>query len=118
AASDAVLAAETARMFAQRGPVRIVQTHHGFVMAAAGIDASNVDAANLVLLPKDPDASARALRASLRERFELDVAVVITDTMGRPWRLGPTDVAIGAAGLPAPTDHPRTPPPPPHHPPL
>ena len=105
AAREAVLAAETARTIAQRGPVRIVQTHHGFVMAAAGIDASNVDATRLVLLPKDPDASARALRAALRERHGLDVAVVITDTMGRPWRLGLTDVAIGAAGVEALTDY-------------
>ena len=68
---------------ARRGPTAIVQTHHGFVMAAAGIDASNVDKTHLVLLPADPDASARALRAALRERG-LDVAVVISDTMGRP----------------------------------
>jgi coenzyme F420-0:L-glutamate ligase/coenzyme F420-1:gamma-L-glutamate ligase len=105
AAREAVLAAETVRTVAQRGPVRIVQTHHGFVMAAAGIDASNVDASRLVLLPKDPDASARALRSALRERFGLDVAVVVTDTMGRPWRLGLTDVAIGAAGIEALTDY-------------
>src|SRR6185369_3599846 len=105
AARETVLAAETARPVARRGPVRIVQTHHGFVMASAGIDASNVDAAQLVLLPKDPDASARSLRAALRERFGLDVAVVVTDTMGRPWRLGLTDVAIGAAGIEALTDY-------------
>src|SRR3546814_20084177 len=61
-----VLAAETARPVARRGHTRIVQTHHGFVMASAGIDASNVDRSRLVLLPKDPDASARALRADLR----------------------------------------------------
>jgi len=82
-----------------------VQTHHGFVMASAGIDASNVESSRLVLLPKDPDASARALRATLRERHGLDVAVVISDTMGRPWRNGLTDVALGAAGVPAIRDH-------------
>jgi coenzyme F420-0:L-glutamate ligase/coenzyme F420-1:gamma-L-glutamate ligase len=105
AARERILQAETARPVASRGPVRIVQTHHGLVMAAAGIDASNVDSAHLVLLPKDPDGSARALRAALRERFRLDVAVVITDTMGRPWRLGLTDTAVGAAGIDALTDY-------------
>jgi coenzyme F420-0:L-glutamate ligase/coenzyme F420-1:gamma-L-glutamate ligase len=99
AARDAVLARETARPVARRGSVRIVQTHHGFVMATAGIDASNVDRAHLVLLPVDPDASARALRTALRDRFGRDVAVLVSDTMGRPWRTGLTDVALGAAGL-------------------
>jgi coenzyme F420-0:L-glutamate ligase/coenzyme F420-1:gamma-L-glutamate ligase len=99
AVRDAVLAAETARVVARRGPTRIVQTHHGLVMAAAGIDASNVERSRLVLLPVDPDASARALRAELRERYDRRVGVIITDTMGRPWRLGLSDVAIGAAGL-------------------
>ncbi|MFF5176028.1 coenzyme F420-0:L-glutamate ligase [Micromonospora sp. NPDC000089] len=105
AARDAVLAAETARVVASRGPTRIVQTHHGFVMASAGIDASNVDKTRLVLLPVDPDASARALRAALRERYRVDVAVIISDTMGRPWRNGLTDVALGVAGMPAIRDH-------------
>ncbi|WP_238017903.1 coenzyme F420-0:L-glutamate ligase [Dactylosporangium sp. AC04546] len=105
AAREAVLRAETSRVVARRGATRIVQTHHGFVLAAAGIDASNVDPARLVLLPKDPDASARWMRDEFRERFGLDVAVVVTDTMGRPWRLGLTDVAIGAAGVDALTDY-------------
>lgn len=105
AARDEVLAAETARVVAVRGATRIVQTHHGFVMASAGIDASNVDKTRLVLLPEDPDASARALRAALRERYDLDVAVIVSDTMGRPWRNGLTDVALGAAGMPAIRDH-------------
>ena len=105
AARAEVLAAETARVVASRGATRIVQTHHGFVMASAGIDASNVDKTRLVLLPVDPDASARALRAALRERHGLDVAVVISDTMGRPWRNGLTDVAPGVAGLDAIRDH-------------
>jgi coenzyme F420-0:L-glutamate ligase / coenzyme F420-1:gamma-L-glutamate ligase len=98
AARAAVLAGETARTVATRGHTRIVQTHHGFVMASAGIDASNVDRGHLVLLPVDPDASARALRAALRG-YGLDVAVVISDTMGRPWRTGLTDVALGVAGI-------------------
>ncbi|WP_405427118.1 coenzyme F420-0:L-glutamate ligase [Micromonospora sp. NBC_00617] len=105
AAREEVLAGETARVVASRGPTRIVQTHHGFVMAAAGIDASNVDKTRLVLLPVDPDASARELRAALRERYDLDVAVIISDTMGRPWRNGLTDVALGVAGMPAIRDH-------------
>ncbi|MGR6317332.1 coenzyme F420-0:L-glutamate ligase [Micromonospora soli] len=105
AARDEVLAGETVRVVATRGATRIVQTHHGFVMASAGIDASNVDKTRLVLLPKDPDASARALRAALRDRYHVDVAVIISDTMGRPWRNGLTDVALGVAGMPAIRDH-------------
>ncbi len=98
------LAAETARVVATRGPTTIVQTHHGFVMASAGIDASNVDKTHLVLLPMDPDASAHALRTAFTDRG-LDVAVIVSDTMGRPWRNGLTDVALGAAGIAALRDH-------------
>lgn len=105
AARAEILAAETSRVVASRGPLRIVQTHHGFVMASAGIDSSNVDPAMLVLLPKDPDASARSLRAALRERHGVDVAVIVSDTMGRPWRNGLTDVALGAAGIAPIRDH-------------
>ncbi|WP_027659304.1 coenzyme F420-0:L-glutamate ligase [Salinispora fenicalii] len=105
AARAEVLATETARVVAARGATRIVQTHHGFVMAAAGIDASNVDKTRLVLLPVDPDASARALRTALRQRYGLDLPVIISDTMGRPWRNGLTDVALGVAGLNAVHDH-------------
>jgi coenzyme F420-0:L-glutamate ligase/coenzyme F420-1:gamma-L-glutamate ligase len=104
AARERALASETARVVARRGPTAIVQTHHGFVMAAAGIDASNVDKTHLVLLPADPDASARALRADLLARG-LDVPVVISDTMGRAWRNGLTDVALGAAGIEPFRDH-------------
>jgi coenzyme F420-0:L-glutamate ligase/coenzyme F420-1:gamma-L-glutamate ligase len=98
AAREAALQSQTSRVVATRGHTRIVQTHHGFVMASAGIDASNVERSRLVLLPKDPDASARALRADLLARG-LDVAVVVSDTMGRPWRNGLTDVALGCAGI-------------------
>ncbi|MEU4243222.1 coenzyme F420-0:L-glutamate ligase [Actinoplanes sp. NPDC026619] len=104
AARAATLVAETARVVARRGPTTIVQTHHGFVMAAAGIDASNVDKTHLVLLPADPDASARRLRAGFQARG-LDVAVIISDTMGRTWRNGLTDVALGAAGIAPFRDH-------------
>ena len=89
------------RVIARRGDLRIVQTRHGLVLAAAGVDASNVDRTELALLPLDPDASAAALRAELRVRRGVDVGVVISDSMGRPWRAGITDVAIGVAGLAA-----------------
>jgi coenzyme F420-0:L-glutamate ligase / coenzyme F420-1:gamma-L-glutamate ligase len=104
-AREAVLTAETARPVARRGHTRIVQTHHGFVMASAGIDASNVDRSRLVLLPKDPDASARGLRAALHELTGRDVAVIVSDTMGRPWRNGLVDVALGVAGIAAIRDY-------------
>jgi coenzyme F420-0:L-glutamate ligase/coenzyme F420-1:gamma-L-glutamate ligase len=104
AARERALVSETARVVARRGPTAIVQTHHGFVMAAAGIDASNVDKTHLVLLPADPDASARGLRAAMLERG-LDVAVIVSDTMGRAWRNGLTDVALGAAGIEPFRDH-------------
>jgi coenzyme F420-0:L-glutamate ligase/coenzyme F420-1:gamma-L-glutamate ligase len=97
--------AETVRVVARRGPLRIVETRHGWVVAAAGIDASNVAADALVLLPADADDSARRLRTRLRELLGVTVAVVVSDTFGRPWRDGVTDVAIGAAGLPALVDH-------------
>ncbi|WBB96185.1 MULTISPECIES: coenzyme F420-0:L-glutamate ligase [unclassified Solwaraspora] len=96
---DEVLAAETVEVVARRGATRIVRTRHGFVMAAAGIDNSNVAPTRLVLLPVDPDRSARQLRAGLYARLGLDLAVVVSDTMGRPWRNGLTDVALGAAGI-------------------
>jgi coenzyme F420-0:L-glutamate ligase/coenzyme F420-1:gamma-L-glutamate ligase len=104
AAREELLASETARVVARRGPTAIVQTHHGFVMAAAGIDASNVDKTHLVLLPADPDASARRLYSDLRARG-LNVGVIVSDTMGRAWRNGLTDVALGAAGVEPFRDH-------------
>lgn len=96
---DEALPGETARVVARRGPTRIVRTHHGLTLAAAGIDASNVEPGHVVLLPLDPDASARALRARLRELTGRTVGVVVTDTAGRAWREGQTDLAVGAAGL-------------------
>jgi coenzyme F420-0:L-glutamate ligase/coenzyme F420-1:gamma-L-glutamate ligase len=88
-----------------RGSTRVVQTHHGLVMAAAGIDASNTEDGTVVLLPEDPDASARDIATRLRARFGTEIGVIVSDTMGRPWRLGVTDVAIGAAGLAPLDDH-------------
>lgn len=93
------LAGETARVVARRGTTTIARTHHGLTLAAAGIDASNVATGSVVLLPVDPDASARRLRANLQARTGLRLAVVVTDTAGRAWREGQTDIAIGAAGL-------------------
>jgi coenzyme F420-0:L-glutamate ligase/coenzyme F420-1:gamma-L-glutamate ligase len=82
-------------------PVLIVETRHGFVCANAGVDQSNVPGCEVVtLLPRDPDGSARSLAAALRKRTGARVAVIISDTFGRPWRLGLTNVAIGAAGVP------------------
>src|SRR5689334_14767518 len=86
---------ETDRLVAQRGTLRIVQTRHGLVLAAAGVDASNVASDEVALLPEDPDRSAAILRDSVRERTGADVAVIISDSMGRPWRDGITDLAIG-----------------------
>lgn len=106
---DAAIAAQATRIVASRttprGVTHIVQTEHGLVMAAAGVDASNVDAGHVVLLPVDPDASARELAARLRTATGSRVAVVVTDTMGRPWRLGVTDTAIGSAGITVLDDH-------------
>jgi coenzyme F420-0:L-glutamate ligase/coenzyme F420-1:gamma-L-glutamate ligase len=102
---EEALAEETVRVVARRGPTTIARTRHGLVMAAAGIDASNVTAGRLVLLPRDPDASARRLRRTLAERRGVDVGVVVTDTAGRAWRVGQTDIAIGAAGLAVVDDH-------------
>ncbi len=96
---EEALPAETARLVARRGPTRIVRTHHGLTLAAAGIDASNVEPGSVVLLPVDPDASARRLRARLHELTGCTVGVVVTDTAGRAWREGQTDLAVGAAGL-------------------
>ncbi|MFE6691583.1 coenzyme F420-0:L-glutamate ligase [Streptomyces sp. NPDC057743] len=96
---EAAIDAETVRVVARRGTLRIVENPQGLVMAAAGVDASNTPAGTVLLLPVDADASARALRAGLRETLGVDVGVLISDTFGRPWRSGLTDVAIGAAGV-------------------
>jgi len=90
---------ETVRVVASRGSTRIVETRHGFVLAAAGVDASNVAAGSVLLLPDDPDASARSLRAGLSALAGVSVGVIVSDTFGRPWRDGLVDVAIGASGV-------------------
>lgn len=90
---------EAVRVLARKGRTLITESRLGLVQAAAGVDGSNVDRSELALLPVDPDASAAALRTGLRERLGVTVAVVITDTMGRAWRNGQIDAAVGAAGV-------------------
>lgn len=100
---EKAIAADTVRVVAERvhpgGVTQIVETRHGLIMAAAGIDTSNVPDGVALRLPEDPDLSARVLCQGLRDRFGVSIGVVITDTLGRPWRVGQTDVAIGAAGI-------------------
>jgi len=94
---------ETVRVVATRvfpsGTTRIVENHLGIVGAAAGVDASNTPAGTVLLLPLDPDASAATIRAALVDRFDVALGVVITDTLGRTWREGQTDIAIGGSGV-------------------
>jgi coenzyme F420-0:L-glutamate ligase/coenzyme F420-1:gamma-L-glutamate ligase len=100
-ASDrsAAIEAESVRVIASRGETVISQTRHGFVMAAAGVDSSNLPRGEIALLPLDPDASARKLRAEVKALTGKKIAVLITDTFGRPWREGLVDQALGCAGL-------------------
>lgn len=97
--------AEARRMVRTGASVLITETHHGFVCANSGVDLSNAPPDSLCLLPEDPDASAARLRAEIRAATGRRIAVLITDTWGRPFRLGAVDVAIGMAGLPALLDH-------------
>lgn len=95
-----VILREAARVVRVRPPLVIAETSHGFICASAGVDSSNAPEADmLVLLPQDPDASAERLRDRFRELTGADVGVLVTDSFGRPWRQGTTDVALGAAGL-------------------
>jgi coenzyme F420-0:L-glutamate ligase/coenzyme F420-1:gamma-L-glutamate ligase len=95
---------ESVRVLRRRGDLVITETEHGFVCANAGIDLSNVAQGHAALLPKDPDRSARRVRDALRGRFGVEVGVVVSDTFGRTWRRGVTDVAIGCAGVRAIVD--------------
>ncbi len=90
---------ESVRILRRRGDLIISETKHGFVCANAGIDLSNVERGHAALLPEDPDRSARRIRDGLRARAGVEVAVIVSDTFGRPWRRGVTDVAIGSAGI-------------------
>lgn len=95
-----VILRESVRLVRTRPPLVIAETRHGFVCASAGVDSSNApEASAVVLLPDDPDASAEKLRQRLRELTGRDVAVIVTDSFGRAWRQGTTDIAIGCAGL-------------------
>ncbi len=95
----AIVESESRRVLRRRGSLRITETHHGFINANAGVDLSNADDGTAILLPKDPDRSARRFRGELARRLGVDVAVLITDTFGRVWRQGVTDVALGSSGL-------------------
>ena len=95
-----VILRESRRIVRQEGPVIITETKHGFVCANAGVDASNVGGGDLVaLLPEDSDRSAEAIRQAVQEQAGVSVAVIISDTFGRPWREGHTNVAVGVAGM-------------------
>ena len=94
-----VIAESTDREVARRGDTSIVRTTHGLTLAAAGVDASNVRAGVVLPLPPDPDAVARAIRTTVRDRADRTIAVIISDTAGRAWRVGQTDIAIGCAGI-------------------
>jgi len=99
-----IVEGESVRILRRRGELVISETRHGFVCANAGVDLSNVEEGWASLLPEDPDRSARRLRDGVRARMNVEVAVVISDTFGRVWRRGLTDVAIGCAGIRAVVD--------------
>jgi coenzyme F420-0:L-glutamate ligase/coenzyme F420-1:gamma-L-glutamate ligase len=104
AAKVALVERESVRIVRRRGELLISETKHGFICANAGIDLSNVEAGTAALLPDDADRSARRLRAGLGNRLGVEIGVIISDTFGRPWRIGVTDVAIGCAGVAAVID--------------
>jgi len=104
AAKASLAESESVRVLRRRGDLLITETAHGFVCANAGVDLSNVEEGWAALLPADPDRSARRIRAELGRRLGVSVGVVVSDTFGRPWRQGVTDVAIGCAGVAAVVD--------------
>lgn len=91
--------AEASAVVRRRGDLIIAETKHGFICANAGVDRSNAEPGTMILLPEDPDRSARRIKRRLDHEFGIDAAVIISDTFGRPWRRGLTDVAIGVAGM-------------------
>ncbi len=99
AARRAIVEAESVRIVRRRGDLIISETRHGFVCANAGVDLSNVEAGTAALLPVEPDRSAKHVRDALRARYRVEVGVIISDTFGRAWRHGLTDVAIGVSGI-------------------
>jgi coenzyme F420-0:L-glutamate ligase/coenzyme F420-1:gamma-L-glutamate ligase len=104
AAKVALVEAESVRVLRRRGDLVISETRHGFVCANAGVDLSNVDDGTAALLPADSDRSARRIRAGVQAALGVEIGVVVSDTFGRPWRRGVTDVAIGCAGVAAVVD--------------
>jgi coenzyme F420-0:L-glutamate ligase/coenzyme F420-1:gamma-L-glutamate ligase len=109
AARRALVESESVRILRRRGDLVISETRHGFVCANAGVDVSNVPEGRAALLPVEPDRSAKHIRDALRAQVGVDVAVIVSDTFGRPWRHGLTDVAIGVCGLRAVLDLRATP---------
>jgi coenzyme F420-0:L-glutamate ligase/coenzyme F420-1:gamma-L-glutamate ligase len=108
-ARRALVESESVRIVRRRGDLIISETRHGFVCANAGVDLSNVAAGTAALLPVDADRSAKHIRDAMRARRGVDLAVVVSDTFGRPWRMGLTDVAIGVSGIAAVVDLRETP---------
>jgi coenzyme F420-0:L-glutamate ligase/coenzyme F420-1:gamma-L-glutamate ligase len=96
-----VILSESRRVIRKGGRALIVESHHGFVCANAGVDCSNVGAGQAALLPQDPDRSAKKIRSEIQQRCGAAPAVIISDSFGRPWRLGTVDVAVGIAGMKA-----------------
>ena len=94
-----VLKEESTQMLRKRGETVIARTRHGFICANAGIDKSNIDKGYALLLPVDPNKTANTIRRKIKAEFELDIAVIISDTFGRAWRKGQTNVAIGSSGI-------------------
>lgn len=109
AARRALVESESVRVVRRRGELIIGETRHGFVCANAGVDLSNVEAGQAALLPVDGDRSAKRIRDAIRARSGVEVAVVVSDTFGRPWRRGLTDVAIGVSGIAGVVDLRQTP---------
>jgi coenzyme F420-0:L-glutamate ligase/coenzyme F420-1:gamma-L-glutamate ligase len=100
----ALVESEAVSIVRRRGDLIIAETEHGFICANAGVDRSNAEAGTMILLPEDPDRSAHRIRTKLERRFGVDLPVIISDTFGRPWRRGLTDIAIGVSGLEAVVD--------------
>jgi coenzyme F420-0:L-glutamate ligase/coenzyme F420-1:gamma-L-glutamate ligase len=100
----ALVESEASSIVRRRGDLIIAETEHGFICANAGVDRSNAEPGTMIMLPEDPDRSAHRIRLRLERRFGVDIPVIISDTFGRPWRRGLTDVAIGVSGLSAIVD--------------
>ena len=96
---QALVALEAASIVRRRGDLVIAETKHGFICANAGVDRSNTEPGTMVLLPEDPDRSAHRIRLKIKAMLDIDIPIIISDTFGRPWRKGLTDVAIGISGL-------------------